>query len=66
MTQEKAKRLMLQLLSRLIDESLEAKEVLNEKKIGSDDVEKAIYRVGETANYLEDLLYLAKRGRKDA
>lgn len=66
MTNERAKRLMLQLLSRLIDESLAAKEALREKKIGIDSVEKAIFRVSEVTDALEDLLSLSTWGRKDA
>jgi len=66
MTDERAKRLMIQLLSRLIDESLAAKEVLQQKKIGTDSVEKAIFRVSEVTDALEDLLSLSRWGRKDA
>lgn len=63
MTQEKAKRLMLQLLSRMIDEASEAKQVLREKHFGA-DTEKAISKVSELADALEDLLSLTRWGKK--
>lgn len=66
MTDEKAKRLMRQLLSRLIDQAQEAKEILDKKQLGR-DTEKAISRVSEMADALEDLLSLTQWGkRKDA